>query len=362
MNKYFMIFFSVGFSVGVYLMDLTHTFLWHKNNSAAKWAVVASLMFLILYIKDFICYYYFDFIPATHRRLQMMTISEVPFDSVCAYFVCRELVQPGWSRWYKWLLHVAFLLPFSLAYILYPGTLTLLLAYAVQVSYLVFATVMVLNRRALFLHSLKNEYTEGNFNIKVVNSILILYLILVVAYIPTYFVQYRAEVMIWYLVCPLIWTVIVALISRYKNPETVEALLKTDDAHGRGTLTSAFVTSRKYPFEKELKNLFTIEKMYHNPHLTLSDIANKLKLERNDLTDYLRDVPKTSFNEYVNSYRVKEAERDIVNGGMTLEAIGAAVGFENSSSFITAFKRVHNCTPLSYKCQLEAKRKNRVSR
>lgn len=362
MNAYFAMFFSVGFSVGVYLMVLTHAFLLHKNNSATKWAGMASLAFLLCYIKDFICYFCFNFISATPQRLQMMTILEVPLYSVCAYFVCRELVQPGWSRWHVWLLHVLAQVPFPLAYIFFPSPQTLILAYAVQVAYLIFAAIMVMSRRAFFIRSMKNEYTAGNIYeyIRRINTILISYLILVVAYVPTYFIQFRAEVVVWYLLCPLLWAAIVSLVTRHRIPKKVRALVKADEAHRRGRTAAALVPGRKYPFEKELKNLFVVEKIHHNSRLTLSDVADMLNVDRNDLTEYFREVPGTTFYRYVNSFRVKEAEHAIVRGGTPLEAIGADVGFESNSSFVAAFKQVHNCTPLYYKYQLDEKRKSRL--
>lgn len=59
-----------------------------------------------------------------------------------------------------------------------------------------------------------------------------------------------------------------------------------------------------------------------------------------------------NFNNYLNSYRIKEACKrmgDLENyGNYTIEAISESVGFKSRSTFVTSFKRITGLTPSQY--------------
>jgi len=59
-----------------------------------------------------------------------------------------------------------------------------------------------------------------------------------------------------------------------------------------------------------------------------------------------------NFNNYLNSYRIKEACKrmnDVNNyGNYTIEAISESVGFKSRSTFVTSFKRITGLTPSQY--------------
>jgi YesN/AraC family two-component response regulator len=55
-----------------------------------------------------------------------------------------------------------------------------------------------------------------------------------------------------------------------------------------------------------------------------------------------------NFNDFVNTYRIKHVTDCIKAGDLnqfTLYALATQAGFSNKTSFVDAFKKVHNCTP-----------------
>lgn len=104
-----------------------------------------------------------------------------------------------------------------------------------------------------------------------------------------------------------------------------------------------------------LENLLTIEKVYLNPHLSLENVAENLKLSPSYLSRIINSELKTSFPDYLNTYRIKEAESYLKNpefSKYTISAIGLEAGFNSKSTFYEVFKKATGKTPRAYKKEI----------
>ena len=100
----------------------------------------------------------------------------------------------------------------------------------------------------------------------------------------------------------------------------------------------------------KLEVLFKEKKLYKNPDLKLSDIAEELAISPHSLSQYLNDNLGKRFSTFVNTYRITEAEKMMKECHQyTLEAIGHECGFKSNSSFYAAFKELKGTTPARYK-------------
>ena len=87
---------------------------------------------------------------------------------------------------------------------------------------------------------------------------------------------------------------------------------------------------------------------YLENDITLGMLAERIGAVPNLVSQYLNDVLKTSFFDYVNGYRVAAVERkmsDPATADMTLLDMALASGFNSKSTFNAAFKRVHGVAP-----------------
>ena len=69
------------------------------------------------------------------------------------------------------------------------------------------------------------------------------------------------------------------------------------------------------------------------------------------------NIIKKNFNDFINYYRVAYIVDRIKAGDLknyTLYALASKAGFSNKTSFVNAFKKVHNCTPSQYLVENEA--------
>ncbi|WPV00703.1 helix-turn-helix domain-containing protein [Mucilaginibacter sp. cycad4] len=89
----------------------------------------------------------------------------------------------------------------------------------------------------------------------------------------------------------------------------------------------------------------------------MTRLAEKLGLTTHDLSRIINTVLKTSFNDFINGYRVAEVTckmQDAAYDHFTLEGIAYDSGFNSLSTFHRAFKQLTGETPAAYKKQLSS--------
>ena len=97
---------------------------------------------------------------------------------------------------------------------------------------------------------------------------------------------------------------------------------------------------------KRLENIMQEEKPYKNSQLIFEDLVNKLSTNQKYLSNTINRFFGSNFNDYINSYRVAEAQRLIISHqSLTMEQIMHQCGFRSRSTFSTAFKKFSGMTP-----------------
>lgn len=99
----------------------------------------------------------------------------------------------------------------------------------------------------------------------------------------------------------------------------------------------------------ELLDLMSTEKPYLIPKLTLSDLAGKLYISSNHLSQIINQYEKMNFHDFVNTYRVNEfIKRAQSADNFNYLAHAFDSGFNSKSSFNSVFKKIKNSTPSQY--------------
>lgn len=103
---------------------------------------------------------------------------------------------------------------------------------------------------------------------------------------------------------------------------------------------------------QELNTLMKQNKLFRNPGLKASEIAEQLNIPMYQLSHLLSLKSEFNFFEFVNNYRVEEAKELLLNSDnkhLTILAIGMEAGFNSKSSFNRAFKKNTGKTPSDFK-------------
>lgn len=104
-------------------------------------------------------------------------------------------------------------------------------------------------------------------------------------------------------------------------------------------------------FEK-IENEIIVSKLYMNPNLSLTDVANAFDISSGYLSQLMGRYSDNGFNDMINKLRVQEAKKMLLDKEFdkyTNVSIGLEAGFNSKSSFFAAFKKHTGLTPSQYR-------------
>lgn len=104
--------------------------------------------------------------------------------------------------------------------------------------------------------------------------------------------------------------------------------------------------------KKALLELIDSEKPFLDPQISLSDLSEKLSVSTKQLSQVINQSFGKSFFDFINSYRISEAQQIFRESGddkLTILEVMYQVGFNSKSSFNTAFKKETGQTPTEFR-------------
>jgi AraC-like DNA-binding protein/quercetin dioxygenase-like cupin family protein len=84
-------------------------------------------------------------------------------------------------------------------------------------------------------------------------------------------------------------------------------------------------------------------------NITLNDLSQTFHVSPFYLSRTFKEVTGFTFIEYLNSTRIKEAQRLLIKSNLSVTEIGEKVGFESTTHFGRVFKNISNTSPLQYR-------------
>ncbi|HEX8161095.1 MAG TPA: helix-turn-helix domain-containing protein [Pyrinomonadaceae bacterium] len=103
---------------------------------------------------------------------------------------------------------------------------------------------------------------------------------------------------------------------------------------------------------KRLLQLMEAEKPYRDSELTVSKLAERLSVPAPHLSQTINERLNQNFIDFVNTYRVDEAKRKLVDPSRShysVLAVAEEVGFNSKSSFNAVFKKHVRMTPSEFR-------------
>ncbi|MFT6866416.1 MAG: AraC-like DNA-binding protein [Cyclobacteriaceae bacterium] len=106
---------------------------------------------------------------------------------------------------------------------------------------------------------------------------------------------------------------------------------------------------------QKLKVYIEEEKVYLNPNIRLSELAEVLSIPEKQISQAVNECAKDNISSFINSYRIRMVEKLLIDPAFshyTIDAIGEECGFSNKVSFYKAFKKIHNKSPREFKATI----------
>ena len=110
--------------------------------------------------------------------------------------------------------------------------------------------------------------------------------------------------------------------------------------------------SKAEVYKREFLRLMDKEKLFTNSNITVNQVAQKMGIPRQYLSEVLNVYLKSNFQDYMNKYRAEEfveCLKDEKFKNYSILGIANEVGFKSKSSFNTTFKKIYGVTPSEFK-------------
>lgn len=114
--------------------------------------------------------------------------------------------------------------------------------------------------------------------------------------------------------------------------------------------SSSLKDTEKAKYIDTLEGVMNNEKPYLQNNLRLKDLADLIEVKQHHLSQLINEHYNCSFFDFVNRYRIEQAENLIISQPKTnLLQIAFDAGFNNKTSFVNAFKKFKGVTPSSFR-------------
>jgi AraC-like DNA-binding protein len=170
---------------------------------------------------------------------------------------------------------------------------------------------------------------------------------------PTYYHTAQTD-----LIVPVCLTGIIYAIAYLglSEPDTLTVTNVEAQRANRKYTKSTLTPERADDYVKRLLSVMENERPYTDGKLTLPKLAKRLSMSSHHLSQILNERVKQNFFDFVNSYRIEEAKRKLVEPATrhySILGIAEEVGFNSKSAFNNAFKKHTNMTPTEFKKRVQ---------
>ncbi len=114
---------------------------------------------------------------------------------------------------------------------------------------------------------------------------------------------------------------------------------------------SSLTEGQANDYLQRLRNYMKEAKPYLEPRITIGELANRLQIPVNDLSQIINEQLDQNFYDFINSYRVEAFKALLQNpksDQYTLLSLGFEAGFNSKSTFNAIVKKYTGLTPSQY--------------
>ncbi|MCH2082331.1 MAG: AraC family transcriptional regulator [Saprospiraceae bacterium] len=150
--------------------------------------------------------------------------------------------------------------------------------------------------------------------------------------------------------------ILVYLLSLFGFTQNQRTLLFFDkniqsEAQEKNNIQDKITNQELATWRDKIQQFLTDDKIYLQPELSLIDMADRLEISSNMLSQYINLGFGINFKQLINDFRIGEFKKEVVkesNSHMTLLAIAMNCGFNSKATFNRVFKKSTGLSPREY--------------
>ncbi|AZZ97831.1 AraC family transcriptional regulator [Pseudoalteromonas sp. R3] len=123
------------------------------------------------------------------------------------------------------------------------------------------------------------------------------------------------------------------------------------EPRARQPRTSTVSLDRMQRISAKLEKAMEEDQLFMEEDLSLNKLSSAIGVSENHISETLSQLMQTNFFQFVNRYRISQAEKLLKETDMQVSSIQFEVGFNSKSTFNTAFKKATGLTPSLYRKQ-----------
>jgi len=335
-SQQFLFFFSALGAFNGVLLALYFFFL--KPKVQSNYFLAAMLLMLSVRIWKSVIFYFDDDLAKIYLQLGLSAYFFVgPF----LYFFIVSKYSSTTSI-LNWKVHLTVLLISIVSIgIIYPyennpevwSLLLKIISY--QWLFYIVLSAIILRHEFVRLRNEKGKFTESDiWLLSIFFGNIIIWLAHFTAAYTSYIVGALSFSFVFYLSC-------LAVYSYHRKAAVLKTIKYVD---------KKIIISEAESLIAKLKKLMSEEILYTNANLTLPQVAKKMSISTQRLSQLLNDNIATSFSNFVNEYRIVKAQGLLLQAKkIKMDDIAEQCGFNSNSTFYTAFKKCTGTTPAKYR-------------
>ncbi len=157
---------------------------------------------------------------------------------------------------------------------------------------------------------------------------------------------------IYITVIPLLVSIVILSIGYFGLTQPIIIPLEVEVNKSKKYEKSSLTAENSDKYLNKLLEIMESEKLFLNNDLTLQKLSERLSISQHHLSQIINEKMNQNFFDFVNSYRIEEAKKLLLDKRselLTILAIAEEVGFNSKSAFNIAFKKYTSMTPTEFK-------------
>ncbi len=147
------------------------------------------------------------------------------------------------------------------------------------------------------------------------------------------------------------WNLLLHLVEKYTDRETAVLVSKffAIDINRQSQSPFAIFTGQKTHHDEVVKKAQDYIEQNLNGKITIEELAENLAVGRRSFERRFRQATNNSVLEYIHRVKIEAAKRSIENSNKYINEVMFDVGYTDTKTFRTTFKKITGLTPVEYR-------------